>query len=547
MSYRAMLRTLLVITLLAVVITACVPKPTVWTDTKSDRWSDDAVFYEIFVRSFYDSDGDGIGDFNGLTEKLDYLNDGDPETTDDLGVTALWLMPIFPSPSYHGYDVTDYYAVNPQYGTMEDFKNLLAEAHKRGIYVTIDFVVNHTSDQHPWFQAAAAGDPQYEDYYIWSDTNPGYNGPWGQGVWHNLGGRFYYGVFVREMPDLNFKNPAVTEEIKSVAEFWLNEVGVDGFRVDGAKHLIEQGTAQENTPETHAWFKDFSEFYRGIKPEAAVVGEIWSPSEDAAAYVNNGELDLVFNFPLADEMLGAATFNDARRLSNSLLNQDRVYTSGRYAAFLTNHDQTRAMTKMVGDTRRAKSAATMLLTAPGTPFIYYGEEIGMTGDKPDANLRTPMQWSGGENAGFSSGTPWMNPSGDYMLRNVETMDADPDSLLSHYRRLIRVRSDHHALRTGDYVQVMASDNKIFASLRVAETVDGAVDEAVLVLVNLSKDPVSGATLKWSESALRGTYRPQVLLGEGKPASLTVGESGGIEGFAVLEEIPAETSLIIQYR
>ena len=171
----------------------------------------------------------------------------------------------------------------------------------------------------------------------------------------------------------------------------------------------------------------------------------------------------------------------------------------------------------------------------------------MTGDKPDANLRTPMQWSGGENAGFSSGTPWMNPSGDYMLRNVETMDADPDSLLSHYRRLIRVRSDHHALRTGDYVQVMASDNKIFASLRVAKTADGAVDEAVLVLVNLSKDPVSGATLKWSESALRGTYRPQVLLGEGKPASLTVGESGGIEGFAVLEEIPAETSLIIQYR
>jgi alpha-amylase len=218
--------------------------------TDGKPWWNDAVFYEVFVRSFYDSNGDGIGDFNGLTAKLDYLNDGNPATTTDLGVTALWLMPIHPSPSYHGYDVTDYYDVNPQYGTLADFKRLLAEAHKRGIRVILDLVLNHTSLQHLWFVAAQDPQSPYRDWYLWSPTDPGWPGPWGEKVWYANGRSYYYAIFDKNMPDLNYTNPAVTAKLDDVARFWLAEVGVDGFRLDAAKHLIEAGQVQENTAST---------------------------------------------------------------------------------------------------------------------------------------------------------------------------------------------------------------------------------------------------------------------------------------------------------
>jgi glycosidase len=531
--------------LLTLLLTACIPQlgpqPEPWEDLKSSRWTDDAVFYQIFVRSFYDSDGDGIGDFAGITQKLDYLNDGKPDTDTDLGVTALWLMPIFPSPSYHGYDVTDYFTVNPQYGSMDDFKALLEAAHARDMRVIIDFVINHTSDQNPWFQASAAGEAPYSDYYIWSDTNPGYPGPWGQEVWHALGGRFYYGVFVREMPDLNYGSPAVKEEVEKIAAFWLNDVGVDGFRVDGAKHLIEKGAAQENTPETLAWFQDFRKFYQGAKPEAVAVGEVWSPSSETAPYVNKGAFDLVFNFPLADDILSAATFKDARRIANSLVQQEQAYADGRYAAFLSNHDQARVMTKVGGELPRAKAAATLLLTAPGTPFIYYGEEIGMTGDKPDPNIRTPMQWTGEPGAGFTTGTPWKAPNADLALHNVASAQADPQSLLRHYQALIRIRQNHHALRTGALVPVQTGSNMVFAVLRTTET------ESVLVLVNFSNEAAGEVKLRWDASDLRGTHRSTLLMGEGKPAPLNVDEAGAAAEFAPIPEIPAGGTVIIQYR
>jgi glycosidase len=534
-------RLFLSLLIFALLIGACQPRALPWTDTKSERWSDDAVFYQVFVRSFYDSDGDGVGDFKGLTAKLDYLNDGKPETKSDLGVTGLWLMPIFPSPSYHGYDVTDYYDVNPKLGTMDDFKAFLDAAHSRGIRVIIDFVINHTSQKHPWFRASALGEAPYKDFYLWSDTDPGYSGPWNQAVWHEWEGRYYYGVFTSEMPDLNYANPAVTAEIEKVATFWLKDVGVDGFRVDGAKHLIEEGQAQENTPATHAWFKDFAGFYRGVSPEALVVGEIWSPSEDAAPYVNNGELDLVFNFPLADDFLAGATFRDGRRVGNSLIQQQRIYETGRYASFLSNHDQTRAMTKMGGEVTRAKAAASMLLTAPGTPFLYYGEEIGMTGDKPDPNLRTPMQWSGEAGAGFSTGKPWKEPTADYTQRNVAGQEKDPASLLNHYRELIRIRSEHYALRSGEFVQVISSENKVYAALRAAEK------EAVLVLVNTSNEPAQGITLRWSESPLRGSYTATLLMGSGAITLPTLDENGGTDNYQPITAIPANSTVIIQLR
>ena len=524
---------------LSPLLVGCQGRP--WQDVPSDIWWKDAVFYEVFVRSFYDSNGDGIGDFKGLTEKLDYLNDGDPQTTTDLGVTALWLMPIHPSPSYHGYDVTDYRVVNPDYGTLEDFKALLQAAHARGIRVIMDFVVNHTSVEHPWFKASASGDERYRDWYLWADENPGYPGPWGDPAWHELNGRYYYGVFWSGMPDLNYNNPEVTAEIESIAAFWLKEVGVDGFRLDGAKHLIEDGQTQENTAQTHAWLKSFHAFVKGVSPEAVVVGEVWSPSEQTAPYVQNGELDLAFNFPLADEMISAASFYDGRRMSTALMQQARIYGEALYAPFLSNHDQPRVMTRLLGDEDRARGAASLLLTAPGVPFLYYGEEIGMSGGKPDPSIRTPMQWSAEDQAGFTRGTPWEPVNPDYPQKNVAAQSGDDSSLLAHYRRLIAIRNQHYALRSGAYVPVKASNSRLFASLRTAEK------ETLLVLVNLGKEPISAVELSWEESPLRGEYRPTLLLGKGAPARLKVGEKGEVSGFRPVEEIAPFSTVIIQYR
>ncbi|MBE9472169.1 MAG: alpha-amylase, partial [Chloroflexi bacterium] len=213
--------------------TVTAPPPTSPPESAaSSFWWNDAIFYEIFVRSFYDSDGDGVGDLNGLIEKLDYLNDGDPATTDDLGVTGLWLMPISQSPSYHGYDVADYLTVDDEYGTNEDFRRLMEEAHKRDIRVIVDLVLNHTSSQHPWFQSARDDvDSPYRDFYVWSEENPGYKSPWGGQVWHRTSSGYYYGIFWEGMPDLNYDNPAVTTEMEEVIRFWLEDMGADGFRL----------------------------------------------------------------------------------------------------------------------------------------------------------------------------------------------------------------------------------------------------------------------------------------------------------------------------
>ena len=251
-------------------------------------WWNGAVFYEVFVRSFADSSSgplanDGIGDLQGLVEKLDYLNDGDPSTTDDLGVTGLWLMPVMSSPSYHGYDITDYYTVNQEYGTNDDFKRLVIEAHQRGIKVIIDLVLNHTSSEHPWFiEARDNPGSDRRNWYIWSQDKPNYLGPWGEEVWHPSPSGYYYGIFWSGMPDLNLKNPQVTAEMENVARFWLEDAGVDGFRLDGARHLIEEGSIQENTPETHAWWKNFRTVYKGSNPQALAVGDGGVPVHGAA-------------------------------------------------------------------------------------------------------------------------------------------------------------------------------------------------------------------------------------------------------------------------
>lgn len=503
-------------------------------------WSD-RVFYEIFVRSFYDSDGDGIGDLRGVIEKLDYLNDGDPGTMMDLGVTGLWLMPVMQSPSYHGYDVTDYFQIEEDYGTNEDFLALIDAAHARGIVVIVDLVVNHTSVQHPWFVASAEGDPDYADWYIWSDDAPNYRGPWGQTVWIPRGGRSYYAVFWDGMPDLNYNNAEVTQGMHDIARYWLEDMGVDGFRLDAIKHLIEEGSDQENTPSSHAWMQSFHGFIDSVDPDTLTVGEAWSTSYEAADYVENDEVDLVFEFDLA-----AATVQSARQGNRASVAaiQERtssLYPQERYGTFLTNHDQNRIMSELGGDMGAAKVAASLLLTAPGLPFIYYGEEIGMEGQKPDERIRTPMQWDAtADTAGFTTGRAWEPLStGNADGINVADQSDDPDSLWSHYRNLIHVRSGYAALQWGEFAIVESDARAIYSFLRYTD------DETLLVMINLSDEPVDEYTLILDTGPLADVSTGSVVFGEGTASIPTLNADGGFDAYAPLPSLPPYSTTIIQ--
>src|SRR6185436_1699444 len=331
------------------------------------------VFYEIFVRSFRDSNGDGIGDLAGLTSKLDYLNDGDPATTTDLGITGIWLMPIAASPSYHGYDVTDYEAVEPDYGDRATLKAFLDAAHRRGIKVIVDFVINHTSSQHPWFKDALKGGPHH-DWYIWSEEDPHWPSVAGGNPWHFASnGEWFYGAFWEGMPDLNLRNPAVTAEIDRIADVWLDDIGVDGFRIDAAKHLIEDDAQhQTNTPETLAWLADFTDHVHAGHPEALIVDEVYDISTLAGRYVPDSA-DLTFDFGLASAYISALQTGRAAPITTALGETLRDWPPNRQASFLTNHDQNRVMSQLNGDIPSARLAAFLLMTGPGIPFVYYGE------------------------------------------------------------------------------------------------------------------------------------------------------------------------------
>jgi len=501
-------------------------------------WWNDTVFYEVFVRSFYDSDGDGIGDLKGLISKLDYLNDGDPATQTDLGVNGLWLMPIQPSPSYHGYDVTDYYQVNPEYGTLEDFKELIDAAHQRGIRIIIDLVLNHTSIEHPWFVSAEDPASEKRDWYVWSDTDPGILGPWGERAWHKLGNAYYYGVFWDRMPDLNYRNPAVSAEMEKVVRFWLAELGADGFRVDGAKHLIEEGENQINTKPTHEWFKQFRTVYKGINPQVITVGEVRDSIFAAAPYARGDEFDLVFDFDLASAILNGVNGVDGEKIQNAISFTLSKYKPGQFATLLTNHDDPRVMTHFQADIGKMKNAATIYLTMPGVPFLYYGEEIGMQGTKPDELIRTPMHWSAEAQAGFTTGTPWEPVRRDYQEVNLASQADLPDSLWTHYRSLLALRNSYESLRVGEYIPVQTGSNEIYAALRQTE------DQTILILVNLSDDPVQDPLLSADVPNLRGSFSLQSLMGEVQFADLTTGgEKEGFVDYQPVREIPAHANLV----
>ncbi len=504
-------------------------------------WQNDAVCYQVFVRSFYDSDGDGIGDLNGLIQKLDYINDGKPETRTDLGATCIYMMPIMAAPSYHGYDTTDYYAVNPQYGTNDDFRRLVAEAHRRGVAVVLDLVLNHTSNQHPWFQAAL-NDPNspYRDWYIFSPTDPGYRGPFnGNVVWHKSPVRdeYYYGLFSAEQPDLNYRTPAVTAEARKISAFWLAQMGADGFRLDAIKHLVEDGQVQQDTPETHAWLREYNAWLKGAAPNALTIGEIFDAGPTLLASYYPDQLDMYFNFGMADGIRRAATIGRAGAFTQAAQAAEAGIPAQRAAPFITNHDQNRAMSYF-GDVDKAKVAATALLTLPGLPFVYYGEEIGMRGEKPDPNIRTPMQWTG-DARGFTSGTPWEPLQPDAAQVNVAAQDGDAGSLLNHYRRLIQLHTAHPALAHGDYTPLESGNRSVAAFVRQAP------EETALVVINFGPAAADGVTLAAAKTGLAsGAYALEPLLGEAAAGPLSVGAGGAISG-AALPSIPARTGLVFR--
>jgi alpha-amylase len=513
-------------------------------------WWNDRVFYEVFVRSFKDSNGDGNGDLQGLIEKLDYLNDGNLSTTSDLGITGLWLMPITESPSYHGYDVVDYRQIEQDYGSNADFQQLVSEAHRRGIAVIVDMVMNHTSNQNPWFIQAAYPGTRYENWYIWSPTDPGYKSPWDTQVWqkspplnfdsmrayHSLKD-YYYGLFWSGMPDLNYRNGAVTAEMFDILRFWLKDMNVDGLRLDAVRHLIEDGSILENTPETHAWLQNFDNYVHTLKPDMLTVGEIWDDTANITPYVPD-EVDIAFEFKLAEAIIAGINSADNRGLYQQMETVLSTYPEGQFATFLTNHDITRLMTQLEEDSARAKVAAALLLTSPGVPFIYYGEEIGLIGAKPDdIDLRRPMQWDSSQTAGFTTGTPWVPPGKNSTSVNVSTQTADPTSLLDHYRSLIRLRQEHSALRTGNTWLVKSSAPQIYSILRHSS------DENILVVSNLSAEPVSGYKLALESGPLQENVKASFIMGQGQPKSPMRNAQGGFDAFTPLTEIPPYTTWI----
>jgi glycosidase len=493
-------------------------------------WWKDAVFYEIFVRSFYDSNGDGIGDFNGITQKLDYLK--------SLGITALWLMPIYPSPSYHGYDVTDYFSVNPQYGTMDDFKNLLSQAHMRGIHIILDMVLNHTSDQNPWFINSNNNVAPYRDWYIWSDTNPGYLGPLGT-AWFAGKQGYYYGIFGASMPDLNYRNPAVTNEVDKIAAFWLKDTGVDGFRLDAINYLIEEGQKQINTQSTHNWLKGFYTTYKADNPDAFTVGEVFgSDATLAATYIGN-QMDMVFNFEMASGFINSANGQTNSAIDSALTFAKQSMPSWQFATFLTNHDQARTMSTLNSSVDKAKLAAFLLLTSPGTPFIYYGEEIGMEGDKPDPDIRRPMQWTAGANAGFTTGTPWEGLGPNFQTANVAVESTEPGSLLALYKNLIAVRANNPVLRSGALTILSTGDAGVYASLRYDN------NNLFLILANLTGQPISDYALGGGDPTIAdGIYRPTSIFDSGTFSNGTV-SAGKFSNYQPLAALPAYGEYIIE--
>lgn len=413
---------------------------------KAAEWARSVVFYEIFVRSFSDGNGDGIGDFIGLKNKIPYLK--------ELGVEALWLMPINQSPSYHGYDVIDYYDVEKDYGTKEDFQSLLKEAHDNGIKIIIDMVINHSSVEHPWFKDAVSDvNSEYRDYYDWADStdNIKKNGPFGGNMWHKKSTGYYNGIFWSGMPDLNLRNVEVREKFKDIASFWLDpngdgdfSDGVDGFRLDAALHIDS-----EDKDVSHNWWQEFNTHVKSVNPNALLVGENWASTNKMASFFE--DLDASFNFSYANNIIKMSKGKDVKLLSvlEGIHSAYKRYSDDFIdATFITNHDQDRIASVVGGDIQKSKFAGSILLTLPGTPFLYYGEELGQLGKKPDENIREPMDWykdavgdgmTTMDKGGFNNSMAYTKASDNISYEEQAGVDG---SILEHYKKLIKIRKTY---------------------------------------------------------------------------------------------------------
>ena len=491
--------------------------PSVSTNYETYWWNE-TVFYEIFVRSFNDSNGDGVGDFQGIIEKLDYLNDGDSTTNSDLGVEGIWLMPFNASPSYHGYDITDYYGTNPDYGSMQDLENLIEEAHKRGIKVIMDFVMNHSSNQHTWFTKSANNTDGYRDWYTWQTSDLGNN-------WHSKNGDYYFGVFYSGMPDLNYRNSEVKNKMFDIADFWLNK-GLDGFRLDAIKFLYEDNTGNNDTQQTMSILEEFKNEYTSTKPKAFSVGEVWSPTSEITPYVDKERLDICFEFNLATSIINAVNNNNPDQIENKIEEITEIYPRLQYGTFLTNHDQDRIFSRFGSNMKKMKQAASIYLTMPGVPFVYYGEEVGMTGTGDHINIRRPMQWSGDSYAGFSSATPWTDLGNNYQTNNVADMEGESTSLLENYKKFIHLRNNHEALQKGYYADIKTNNSQMLSFARIYK------DQAIIVLSNFGTN-TENADFSLDYSALSaGTYKATDLLTNDSIDTVSVNSDGGFDNWSL---------------
>ncbi len=520
-------------------------------------WWRHAILYEIYPRSFYDSNRDGIGDLNGITAKLDYLR--------DLGIDAIWITPFYPSPQVDfGYDVSDYEAVDPQFGTLADFDRLVREAHKRNIKIVCDFVINHTSDQHPFFkESRSSRDNPKRDWYVWHDPKPNGDPPnnwssaFGPKAWtyDQKTKQYYYHFFYPEQPDLNWRNPEVARAMLNSVRFWFKR-GVDGFRVDAIDTLFEDPQFRDNPltnklrggstteyeqehrynlflPENHSVFKQLRAVGEEFGPGRVFIAETYPPRiEDLLSYygTQNDEFNMPFNFfLLTQRKLDAAAFRRVVASTESAL-------QGRPTNYvLSNHDNPRAFDKF-GDGQHndeiAKLLALMLLTLRGAPVFYYGEEIGMKTTPPERledvrdpvgkvywpvdkgrdGERTPMQWTGGRNAGFSNAaTTWLPVPPTATTRNVASESKDPNSVLSFYKQAIHLRRQSPALLEGDYTAI-GEDPNVFAYRRQQGS------QAIIVALNMSGEP---QTWRLNAGDLGGASRLKVAIGNSRARGTTV--------------------------
>ncbi len=451
------------------------------------KWWQDAVFYQIFPLSFYDTDANGKGDLNGITAKLDYLK--------KLGITGIWLTPIHPHPksAYHGYAVDDYYAIDPTLGTMEDYENLIKSAHQKGIKIIMDLVVNHTSTENQWFlDSAKSKKSPYADWYIWKKEAPsGWKNASGNTkipAWNQYLGNekddhyqeYFYSAFNFKLPDLNHQNPAVKEEFQKIAKFWLDK-GVDGFRLDAVRYLIEtgSGSGEIDTPETIAYLSDFSKYVKSINPNAYVIGEVYAGLDTAKKYYSPDGMDAVFNFDVSGPsgtVRGTVQVGKTRALSKSLNDMIRISKEGipytYFAPFFSNHDAGR-FPEAVRYQSKVQVGIGILLTLPGaSPYIYYGDEIGeregynLIGD---AKKRNPMYWDASHNAGFTKrkGT-WVRKMKKYYTNDNVTMQMeDPKSTWHLFQKLIRYRKTLPALYKGNFK--LFDVNKTFVKKQIEKS------------------------------------------------------------------------------